>query len=125
MRLNNLIIKCENGIGIITINRPKKLNALNKATISELHETLKSFDENESIRVIILTGQGDKAFVAGADISEFSDFDIEQAAKLSRQGQEQLFDYADNLSTPIIAAVNGFALGGGSVSYTHLTLPTN
>ena len=113
MRLNNLIIKCENGIGIITINRPKKLNALNKATISELHETLKSFDENESIRVIILTGQGDKAFVAGADISEFSDFDIKQAAKLSRQGQEQLFDYAENLSTPIIAAVNGFALGGG------------
>ena len=113
MRLNNLIIKRENGIGIITINRPKKLNALNKATISELHETLKSFDENESIRVIILTGQGDKAFVAGADISEFSDFDIKQAAKLSRQGQEQLFDYAENLSTPIIAAVNGFALGGG------------
>jgi len=113
MQINNLIFKMENGVGVITINRPKKLNALNKDTILELHHVLKNLDAANDIRVIIITGSGDKAFVAGADISEFSDFDVQQAAQLSREGQELLFDFIENLSTPVIAAINGFALGGG------------
>ena len=113
MNFNNLIIKIEKSVGIITINRPKKLNALNKETILELHNALKALDQDSSIRAILLTGSGDKAFVAGADITEFSDFNIQQAAQLSREGQTLLFDYAENLSTPIIAGINGFALGGG------------
>ena len=113
MNFNNLIIKIEKSVGIITINRPKKLNALNKETILELHNALKVLDQDLSIRAILLTGSGDKAFVAGADITEFSDFNIQQAAQLSREGQTLLFDYAENLSTPIIAGINGFALGGG------------
>lgn len=113
MQLDNLIINHDNGIGIITINRPEKLNALNKATISQLHEAIKCYNADQSIRVIILTGQGDKAFVAGADIREFSDYNSDQAIKLSKDGQDKLFNYVENLSTPIIAAINGFALGGG------------
>ena len=113
MQFNNLIVQIENRVGVITINRPKKLNALNKDTILELHHSIKSLDADNDIRVVIITGSGDKAFVAGADISEFSDFDVQQAAQLSREGQVMLFDFIENLSTPVIAAINGFALGGG------------
>ena len=113
MHFNNILISKEEGITTITINRPKKLNALNKETIEELHDAFEEADTEIETRVIILTGSGEKAFVAGADISEFADFDVEEGAKLSRQGQELLFDYIENLSTPVIAAVNGFALGGG------------
>ena len=113
MRFNTLLVHLENDISIITINRPKKLNALNKETISELHYAIKEADENKNVRAIILTGNGEKAFVAGADISEFADFDVQQAAQLSREGQMLLFDFIENLSTPVITAVNGFALGGG------------
>jgi enoyl-CoA hydratase len=113
MRFNTLLVQQENDISIITIDRPKKLNALNKETISELHHAIKDADLNQNIRVIILTGSGEKAFVAGADISEFSNFDVQQAAQLSREGQTLLFDFIEHLSTPVIAAVNGFALGGG------------
>ena len=113
MHFNNILISKEEGVTTITINRPKKLNALNKETIKELHDAFEEADAEIETRVIILTGSGEKAFVAGADISEFADFDVEEGAKLSRQGQELLFDYIENLSTPVIAAVNGFALGGG------------
>ena len=113
MRFNTLLVHLENDISIITIDRPKKLNALNKETISELHHAIKEADANKNVRAIILTGNGEKAFVAGADISEFTDFDVQQAAQLSREGQMLLFDFIENLSTPVIAAVNGFALGGG------------
>ena len=113
MTFNNLNLQLEAGIGMLTINRPKKLNALNKATILELHQALKALDQDQNVRVIVLTGSGGKAFVAGADISEFADFNVSEAAQLSREGQELLFDFAENLSTPIIAAINGFALGGG------------
>ena len=113
MTFNNLNLQLEAGIGMLTINRPKKLNALNKATIIELHQALKALDQDQNVRVIVLTGSGDKAFVAGADISEFADFNVSEAAQLSREGQELLFDFAENLGTPIIAAINGFALGGG------------
>ncbi len=107
-----LIEKLEN-IALITINRPEKLNALNKATIYELHEAFKSLNEDSLVKVIILTGSGEKAFVAGADISEFAHFSEEDGGKLAAKGQELLFDFVQNLSTPVIAAVNGFALGGG------------
>jgi enoyl-CoA hydratase len=113
MNFENIIISSENGIGQITINRPSKLNALNVATIKELHDGLESLDNNREIRVIIVTGEGEKAFVAGADISEFANFSIEEGAQLAQQGQELLFDFVENLKTPVIAAVNGFALGGG------------
>jgi enoyl-CoA hydratase len=113
MNFENIIISYENGIGQITINRPSKLNALNVATIKELHDGLESLDNNPEIRVIIVIGEGEKAFVAGADISEFANFSIEEGAQLAQQGQELLFDFVENLKTPVIAAVNGFALGGG------------
>jgi enoyl-CoA hydratase len=113
MSLQNIILEHEKGIATITINRPEKLNALNKATIQELHETIKLVDTNPDVLVIILTGSGEKAFVAGADISEFSNFSSNEGAQLAARGQEILFDFIENLKTPIIAAVNGFALGGG------------
>ena len=113
MNYENIIVTAENGIGQITINRLSKLNALNVATINELHNGLESLDSNSEIRVIIITGEGEKAFVAGADISEFAHFSVEEGAQLAQQGQELLFDFVENLRTPVIAAVNGFALGGG------------
>jgi len=113
MSYNNILTENHNGIAIITINRPSKLNALNKETIEELHEAFYEAANLKNIKVIILTGSGEKAFVAGADISEFSDFDVEEGSKLAAKGQELLFNYIENLSTPVIAAINGFALGGG------------
>lgn len=113
MSYNNVLSEENNGITIITINRPKKLNALNKETISELHDAFDAADKDADTKVIILTGSGEKAFVAGADISEFADFDVAEGTRLAAKGQTILFDFVENLSTPVIAAVNGFALGGG------------
>ena len=113
MNYENILISTENNIATITINRPTKLNALNKATIQELHSAFEAAGKNDAIRVIILTGSGEKAFVAGADISEFANFSVTEGAQLAKQGQELLFDFVENLKTPVIAAVNGFALGGG------------
>lgn len=101
------------GIALLTINRPSKLNALNKETIAELHSAFKALDADAQIRVIVVTGSGEKAFVAGADIAEFAHFSVEEGAQLAAEGQENLFDFVQNLGTPVIAAVNGFALGGG------------
>tara|TARA_R110002049_G_scaffold112646_4_gene262267 strand:+ start:403 stop:1185 length:783 start_codon:yes stop_codon:yes gene_type:complete len=113
MSYSNILSEHQNGITTITINRPKKLNALNKDTIQELHDAFDAANGDENTKVIIVTGSGEKAFVAGADISEFADFDVKEGAKLAAQGQELLFDFVENLKTPVIAAVNGFALGGG------------
>ena len=113
MKYNNLIIESDGNFAILTIDRPDKLNALNRETIQELHESLKELDANKKIKVIILTGSGEKAFVAGADISEFADFTVDEGKKLAAKGQETLFDFIEELSTPVIAAINGFALGGG------------
>ena len=113
MNYQNIIISTENQIATVTINRPTKLNALNVATIQELHHAFNTLELNAAIRVIILTGTGEKAFVAGADIAEFAHFSIEEGAQLAAQGQELLFDFVEKLKTPVIAAVNGFALGGG------------
>ena len=113
MRYNNIISEFTNGIITITINRPSKLNALNIETINELHNALSEAADDKKVKVIIMTGSGDKAFVAGADISEFADFDVEEGKELAANGQKILFNFIENLSTPVIVAVNGFALGGG------------
>ncbi len=113
MSYQNILEEIDDNILTITINRPKKLNALNRETIQELHEAFKTARDNEDVKVIILTGSGEKAFVAGADISEFSDFSPKEGKKLSADGQEKLFSYVANFPKPVIAAVNGFALGGG------------
>jgi enoyl-CoA hydratase len=113
MNYENLLVTQENYIAQITINRPSKLNALNVATIQELHNALEILESDETIRAIIITGEGEKAFVAGADIAEFANFSIEEGAQLAAQGQELLFDFVEKLKKPVIAAVNGFALGGG------------
>ncbi|MFC2127156.1 enoyl-CoA hydratase/isomerase family protein [Bacteroidota bacterium] len=98
---------------LVTINRPKKLNALDNQTIAELSEVLIDLESDCAVGVILVTGSGEKSFVAGADISEFADFSIEEGRNLAKLGQESLFDLIENLSKPVIAAVNGFALGGG------------
>lgn len=113
MSYTNLLTEQKGQLLIITINRPNQLNALNKATIEELNAALKSADADKNTGVIILTGSGEKAFVAGADIKEFADFSIEKGKELSAVGHQILFDFIENLNTPVIAAINGFALGGG------------
>jgi enoyl-CoA hydratase len=113
MSYENILNKNKEGICYITINRPKQLNALNGATILELNKAITEADNDNSVRCIILTGADTKAFVAGADIKEFAKFDIKQGENLARQGQKLLFDLLENAATPSIAAINGFALGGG------------
>jgi enoyl-CoA hydratase len=111
--MENILIEKQDALATITINRPTKLNALNKATIQELHDAFKTLNEDKSVKAIIITGSGEKAFVAGADISEFAHFSVEEGGRLAAEGQVLLFDFVQNLNTPVIAAVNGFALGGG------------
>ncbi|HBF20546.1 MAG: enoyl-CoA hydratase [Owenweeksia sp.] len=113
MSFNNLTQEKENGIATITINRPQQLNALNRETIQELNTAFKALESDQEVRVIILTGSGEKAFVAGADIKEFADFSVQEGTELAARGHEILFDLVENLNKPVIAAVNGFALGGG------------
>jgi len=109
----NILIEQKGHIQIITINRPAQLNALNKETIKELNKALTIANQDKGTGVIILTGSGEKAFVAGADIKEFADFNVNQGADLAKNGQIILFNLLENLSTPVISAINGFALGGG------------
>jgi len=113
MTYENIQVEFENNITYVTINRPNKLNALNRDTIQELHEAFTEAEEDVDTKVVILTGTGEKAFVAGADISEFADFSVEKGQHLAAEGQKKLFDVVSNLGTPVIAAINGFALGGG------------
>lgn len=108
----NILTKTENAICTITVNRPDKLNALNALTIQEIGMAVKDAENDDAVRVIILTGAGEKSFVAGADISEFKGYSLEQAKKLSADGH-RVFDSIENCSKPVIAAVNGFCLGGG------------
>ena len=111
--MENILIEKQDALATITINRPTKLNALNKVTIQELHDAFKTLNEDKSVKAIIITGSGEKAFVAGADISEFAHFTVEEGQKLAAESQALLFDFVQNLDTPVIAAINGFALGGG------------
>jgi enoyl-CoA hydratase len=107
-----LLVTEENSICIITINRPDKLNALNKDVFNELDRAVDELIQNQNIKSAIITGAGNKAFVAGADISEFTELKISQASELAARGQ-RVFDKIENSPKPIVAAVNGFALGGG------------
>jgi enoyl-CoA hydratase len=86
---------------------------LNKQTIQELHDAFEEAGKNEHVRVIVLTGSGDKAFVAGADIKEFANFTVEEGKELSRAGHDMLFNFIEKMEKPVIAAVNGYAFGGG------------
>lgn len=113
MSYQNVLTEVKNNIAYITINRPKQLNALNIETIEELNQAIIKADQNKEVKCLILTGADTKAFVAGADIKEFAHFNNKEGAKLAKDGQHLLFNLLENLSTPTIAAVNGFALGGG------------
>lgn len=113
MDFQNIILEKQDKISIITINRPESLNALNGNTIKELSIALGELENDTDCRAIIITGSGEKSFVAGADIKEFSDFGQNKAEELARTGQNSLFNKIENLKKPVIAAVNGFALGGG------------
>lgn len=108
----NIIYGCEEGIGIVTINRPKALNALNAETVSELDDVFTKIGREENIKVVIVTGAGEKSFVAGADIKEMSCLDAAAGRRWGQDGQA-VFTKLENLPQPVIAAVNGYALGGG------------
>ena len=113
MTYENIIVEQQEKISILTINRPQSLNALNAKTIAEISEAIGTLEADTNCRVIIITGSGEKSFVAGADIKEFADFGQEKAEELARNGHNFLFNKIENCSKPVIAAVNGFALGGG------------
>ena len=113
MDFENLLIDIDDNLAIVTVNRPSKLNALNQKTILELHHAFKMLDNDTDVKVIIITGSGEKAFVAGADIAEFSNFSIEEGTDLARKGHQIVFHFIQNLGTAVIAAINRFALRGG------------
>ena len=112
MTYQTLLTTLENGIFIITINRPDKLNAINSQVMTEINEAVQEVYDNDAIRSAIITGAGPKAFVAGADISEFSGLSVEEGKAVAQKGIDTFFKI-ENSPKPIIAAVNGFALGGG------------
>jgi enoyl-CoA hydratase len=110
---STLLTVLENNIFIITINRPDKLNALNKTVLEELSTAIDELINNAEIKSAIITGSGAKAFVAGADITEFLSLDATGGKALAQRGQDMVFNKIENCPKPIVAAVNGFALGGG------------
>jgi enoyl-CoA hydratase len=112
MTFENLLIERDDAIAVVTFNRPKVLNALNTHTLTELSNALDAFRADAGVRAIVLTGAGEKSFVAGADINELAVQTPVQGKEHARRGQ-QIFDAIETLGKPVIAAVNGFALGGG------------
>ncbi len=112
MNYQNLIVEIKDKTAIVTVNRPDKLNALNLLTMEELRIVFAMLKNDDNIAVVILTGAGEKAFIAGADISELNQLDMIAGREFSERGQ-QVFNLIENLDKPVIAAVNGFALGGG------------
>lgn len=113
MEYKNLLTKKEKGIGWIIVNRPDKLNALNASTVKELHGAFLSFKEDSEVKAVILSGSGEKAFVAGADIGELARLDLETGKTYVLEGQE-LTKLIESFNKPVIAAINGYALGGGT-----------
>ncbi|WP_326981283.1 enoyl-CoA hydratase-related protein [Chryseobacterium sp. MYb264] len=113
MSYENILLHKEDKISIITINRPESLNALNAQTIKELSTAIEELNDDSSCRVVIITGSGEKSFVAGADIKEFTDLGQKEAEELAQKGHHLLFNKIENMNKPVIAAINGFALGGG------------
>ena len=112
MTFENILFEKKNSIAYVTVNRPKVLNALNMATMEELRSAFTTIKDDREIRVAILTGSGEKAFIAGADIAELSRHDAVSAKEYTHRGQSVL-DLIENLGKPVIACINGFALGGG------------
>jgi enoyl-CoA hydratase len=112
MSYQNILTKTENGVFILTLNRPDKLNALNQLTIQEIGLAIDQAKNDSLVRAILLTGSGTKGFAAGADIAELTALRSEQGKALAKAGQD-IFNAIENCSKPVIAAVNGFALGGG------------
>ena len=112
MIFSNLLLETKNSIAYVTVNRPDKLNALNMGTMEELRAAFHQIKNDVSIRVVILTGAGEKAFIAGADIGELSKHDAVSAKEYTHRGQSVL-NLIENLGKPVIACINGFALGGG------------
>lgn len=112
MNYESIKITIDRKIAVVTINRPESLNALNTQVFNDLESVFDFLENEKTVNCIIVTGSGEKSFVAGADIKEFSDFSQEKATDLSKRGHF-VFNKIENLSKPVIAAVNGFALGGG------------
>ena len=112
MTFENIVFEKKSAIGYVTVNRPKALNALNRATMDELLAAFTDIQQDPAVRVAILTGAGDKAFVAGADINELAQQDAVTGKAFAHRGQAVL-DLIENLGKPVIACINGFALGGG------------
>src|SRR5689334_1858505 len=112
MSFENLLLDRDGAVALLTINRPQVLNALNSTTIDELRRAILDIGRDDSIRAAVITGAGDKAFVAGADINELAVLRPAQGKEHARQGQH-VFDLIEHLGKPVIAAVNGYALGGG------------
>jgi enoyl-CoA hydratase len=112
MTYQNLLVETRDRIARLTVNRPEKLNALNRATLQEMDRAFASFTDDPEVRVVILTGAGSKAFVAGADIQELAQQSPREGREYARYGQE-LFSRIENLGKPVLAAINGYALGGG------------
>ena len=112
MTFDNLLIDRDGAVAVVTLNRPKVLNALNGPTLTELEAAMAALKADEGVRAIVLTGSGEKSFVAGADINELAVQTPVQGKEHARRGQ-QIFDAIENLGKPVIAAINGFALGGG------------
>jgi enoyl-CoA hydratase len=112
MNFENILLEKKTSIAYVTVNRPKVLNALNMATMEELRAAFHDIKNDDGIRVVILTGSGEKAFVAGADISELANQDAVTGKKYAHRGQSVL-NLIENLGKPVIACINGFALGGG------------
>mgnify|MGYP000429641625 FL=1 len=111
--MENVQLTVNEGIATLVINRPKQLNALNKQTLAEISEAFESMRNDDGVKVVILTGSGEKAFVAGADIKEFANFSGVQGSELAKTGHMTVFNSIEEFSKPVIAAINGFALGGG------------
>lgn len=113
MSYDTILFSKEDAVAVIKFNRPKALNAINVDVIREVNKALDEIEQDQAIKVLVLTGEGEKAFVAGADISHMVNLSPVQAREFSRAGQEMLFRL-ERLSIPVIACVNGFALGGGT-----------
>tara|TARA_X000001036_G_scaffold261718_1_gene243277 strand:- start:3416 stop:4186 length:771 start_codon:yes stop_codon:yes gene_type:complete len=113
LQKNYLQIKIQNKIAWIKINREEKLNALNISMLEEIRKNLIDLGKNKNVLVLVIIGSGDKAFVAGADIAEFSKYDKNKGLELAKKGQKNVLDLIENFPKPIIAAINGYALGGG------------
>ncbi|UKT63646.1 enoyl-CoA hydratase/isomerase family protein [Pedobacter mucosus] len=113
MEYQNLLSEIKENILYVTVNREKALNALNRSTLDELAAVIAFADKTDEVRGVIITGAGEKAFVAGADIKEFSNYNAKEGEELAKRGQDLVFNAIENSSKPFIAAINGFALGGG------------